>query len=278
MKVHSPNPVIISVIVALVIAMGLFFYKHYYGNYPPSKMQTPTAISGGESPIRSLTTPPVEVKAPPVELPILGSPPKNINSALLELFGEKTLLSLLRINDFINHFVVTVDNLGGPASSIKNWPVEKADGRFQTEIRDGQVVIASGNAQRYQNYVDAIKKIDLPKTAALYFAFYPKIQETYASIGYPDKQFNQRFIQVLDLLIKTPEASEFIPVEMTKVEGPYQFTQPWTHYQFQKSMYEQLTIGQKIMLRLGPQNASAVKAKLKYFRELIDRPIPTIEG
>ena len=275
MKAHSPNPVMIGAIVAIVIAMGLFFYKHYYGNYSPSKIQTPTAISGGESPILSLTAPPVEIKVSPVKLPILSSSPKNINTALLELFGEKTLLSLLRINDFINHFVVTVDNLGGPVSSIEKWPVKKADGRFQTEIRDGQVVIASANAQRYQAYVDAIKKIDLPKAAALYFAFYPKIQETYASIGYPDKQFNQRFIQVLDLLIKTPEASEFMPVEMMKVEGPYQFAQPWTHYQFQNSSYEQLAIGQKIMLRLGPQNESTVKAKLKSFRELINRPIPS---
>jgi hypothetical protein len=267
MKAYSPSPDIIGVVVAIVIAIGLFFYKHYYGNYSPSKIQTPTAISGSENPILSLTAPPIEIKAPPVELPTLGSPPKNINTALLELFGEKTLLSLLKINDFINHFVVTIDNLGGPVSSVEMWPVKKVDGQFQTEV-----------SERYQPYVDAIKKIDPPKAAAIYFAFYPKIQGAYASIGYPDKQFNQRFIQVLDLLIKTPEASELMPVAMMKVEGPYQFIQPWTHYQFQKSIYEQLTIGQKIMLRLGPQNESAVKAKLKYFRELINRPIPARDG
>lgn len=274
MKAYSPNPIIIGAIVAMAIATGLFLYKSYYVQQDPPVVTVPP-IAETQSPALSPGMSSPEAKTTPLELPVLNSPPKNINTALLDLFGEKTLLSLLRISDFINHFVITIDSLGGPASSVEKWPVNKADGRFQTEASNNQTYIASTNAQRYQPYVDVIRKIDLSKAAAIYFAFYPKIQEVYTSIGYPNKEFNQRFIQVLDLLIKTPEASELMPVEMMKVEGPYQFTQPWAHYQFKISTYEQLTIGQKIMLRLGPKNESIVKARLKLFRSLINRPIPS---
>lgn len=215
-----------------------------------------------------------EVILNPSELPKLINPPKNINSALLELFGEKTLLSLLLMGEFINHFVVTVDNLGGPLPSVNKWPVQKVEGQFQTEVKAGKIIISQANASRYQPYVNALINLDLKKAASLYFFFYPKFQATFESIGYPDRQFNQRFIQVLDLLIKTPEASDVILAELIKIEGPYQFTQPWTHYQFEKVNYEQLTIGQKIMMRLGLKNQSIVKTKLKEFRNLIDRPIP----
>jgi haloacetate dehalogenase len=45
------------------------------------------------------------------------------------------------------------------------------------------------------------------------------------------------------------------------------------HAQFETASYEQLAIGQKIMLRLGLKNQSIVKTKLKEFRNLIDRPV-----
>ena len=273
MKKSSTSPTFIIIIAALLIGGALFLYKQRYSLMPSPAAQI-SAIANPTKDIPNTLPALSEVILNPSEFPKLINPPKNINSALLELFGEKTLLSILLMSEFINHFVVTVDNLGGPLSSADKWPVKKVEGQFQTEVKAGKVIISQANASRYQPYVNALINLDLKKAASLYFFFYPKFQATYESIGYPDKQFNQRFIQVLDLLIKTPEPSEVLPVELMKLVGPYQFAQPWTHYQFEKANYEQLTIGQKIMLRLGLKNESIVKAKLKEFRNLIDRPVP----
>jgi hypothetical protein len=272
MKKNSTSPAFIIIIAALLIGGALLLYKlrHVLIPSPSSQM---SAIANPTKDIPNNLPASSEVILNPSELPKLINPPKNINSALLELFGEKTLLSLLLMGEFINHFVVTVDNLGGPLSSANKWPFQKVEGQFQTEVKAGKIIISQTNASRYQPYVNALISLDLKKAASFYFYFYPKFQATYESIGYPDKQFNQRFIEVLDLLIKTPEASEVTPVELMKIAGPYQFTQPWTHYQFETASYEQLAIGQKIMLRLGLKNQSIVKTKLKEFRNLIDRPV-----
>jgi hypothetical protein len=274
MKTNSIGPTTISVIAAILIASALFFYKQYSAQVPATPIQTPAVVNINQDPVMAPPPLTAEVNTEVLELPKPVAPPKNINTALLELFGEKALLSMLSINDFIDHFVVTVDNLGGPAATSDKWPVKKPTGQFQTEMQGKQAVISPSNATRYQPYVTLLNKLDLKKAAELYFGLYPKFQAAYVNIGYPDQQFNQRFIQVLDLLIKTPQASDLIPVEMMKVEGPYQFAQPWAHFQFQKSSYEQLPIGQKIMLRLGPKNEAIVKVKLKEFRALINRPLP----
>lgn len=274
MKTNSIGPATISVIAAILIASALFFYKQYSAEVPATPIQTPAVVNIHQDAV--MAPPPLiaEVKTEALELPKPPAPPKNINTALLALFGEKAMLSMLSINDFIDRFVITVDNLGEPAATSDKWPVKKPLGQFQTEVQGQQTVISPSNAARYQPYVTLLNKLDLKKAAELYFSFYPKFQTAYANIGYPDQQFNTRFIQVLDLLIKTPQAADLMPVEMMKVEGPYQFVQPWAHFQFQKTAYEQLPIGQKIMLRLGPKNEALVKAKLREFRTLINRPVP----
>ena len=274
MKTNSIGPITISVIAAIMIAGALFFYKQYSAKVPATPIQTPAVVNINQDVVMMPPPPLVEEKTEVFELPKPMTPPKNINTALLELFGEKAVLSLLSINEFIDYFVVTVDNLGGPAATSDKWPVKKPLDQFQTESQGQQTVISPTNAARYQPFVNLLIKLDLNKAAEVYFGFYPKFQAAYANIGYPDQQFNQRFIQVLDLLIKTPKGSDLMPVEMMKVEGPYQFVQPWAHFQFQKSTYEQLPIGQKIILRLGPKNEAVVKARLKEFRTLINRPIP----
>ncbi len=274
MKTNSIGPIWISIIAAIMIAGALFFYKQYSAEVPATPIQTPAVVNINQDVVVMPPPPLVEEKTEVLELPKPMTPPKNVNTALLELFGEKAVLSLLSINEFIDYFVVTVDNLGGPAATSDKWPVKKPLDQFQTEVQGQQTVIGRTNAARYQPYVNLLIKLDLNKAAELYFGFYPKFQAAYVNIGYPDQQFNQRFIQVLDLLIKTPKGSDLMPVEMMKVEGPYQFVQPWAHFQFQKSTYEQLPIGQKIMLRLGPKNEAVVKVRLKEFRTLINRPVP----
>ena len=274
MKVNSIGPISIGIIAAILIAGALFFYKQYSAEVPSPQIQIPAIVQIEKEIDLTPSTSIAELKIEARELPVSIAPPKNINTVLLELFGEQAVLSLLSINDFINHFVITVDNLGGPAATSDKWPIKKPEGQFQTETQGQQIIISATNAMRYQAYVNLLARLDLKKAAELYFALYPKFQAAYASIGFPDQQFNQRFIRVLDLLIKTPKATDLMPVEMMKVEGPYQFTQPWAHYQFKKSAYEQLSIGQKIMLRLGPNNESIVKGKLKEFRILINRPVP----
>jgi hypothetical protein len=85
---------------------------------------------------------------------------------------------------------------------------------------------------------------------------YPLFQQQYERLGYPGKYFNDRLMEVIDHLIATPDLAD--PVLLTQTRVLYQFTDP---------RLEQLSAGQKIMIRMGSDNAAKVKAKLREIRE-----------
>lgn len=89
-----------------------------------------------------------------------------------------------------------------------------------------------------------------------YVRFYPLFQQAYANLGAPDRYFNDRVIDVIDHLLRTPDPTQ--PVAVVRDErGRYRFVDP---------ALEGLSVGQKAIVRLGPQQASAVKAQLQRIR------------
>jgi hypothetical protein len=53
---------------------------------------------------------------------------------------------------------------------------------------------------------------------------------------------------------------------MAEVKGPYAPQRPWVHYRFADPELESLAAGQKILLRMGPDNERRLKAKLRELR------------
>ena len=94
-----------------------------------------------------------------------------------------------------------------------------------------------------------------------YTRYYPLIQEAYDELGYKNRYFNDRFISVLDHLLKTPE-----------VVGTIRLVQPKVFYEYADPALESLSAGQKILLRIGPDNTEIVKAKLTEIRKALAEP------
>jgi Protein of unknown function (DUF3014) len=72
-----------------------------------------------------------------------------------------------------------------------------------------------------------------------------------ADLGYPNKNFNDQLNDTLDDLLDTPDIKE--PIKLVQPKFFYQYADPET---------EALSIGEKIMLRLGSKNVKIVKSKL----------------
>jgi len=96
---------------------------------------------------------------------------------------------------------------------------------------------------------------------ATYRRFYPLFQEAFAQLGYPDGYFNDRVVAVIDHLLETPE-----PVE------PIRLVQPHVLYQFADPDLEALSSGQKLLIRMGPDHISRIKAVLSDVRARIAQP------
>jgi len=103
-----------------------------------------------------------------------------------------------------------------------------------------------------------VKAVDAAKLAAVYRRLYPLFQQAYRDLGFPKGYFNDRVVIAIDDLLATPELAEPLRLRQDKVR-----------YQFADPDLDGRSAGQKIMLRIGPENARIVKAKLREFRRAI---------
>ena len=92
----------------------------------------------------------------------------------------------------------------------------------------------------------------------MYRRYYPLFQQSYQRLGYPDAYFNDRLVEVIDLLLSTPTPEE--PVALIRPNVLYEYAEP---------DLEALSSGQKLLLRIGNQHAAEVKAVLRELREHI---------
>ena len=122
------------------------------------------------------------------------------------------------------------------------------------------MVISPGNSARYAAYVRIAQAVNAPKLVDAYVRFYPLFQRAYEELGYPKGYFNDRLIETLDDLLAAPD-----------IKGPIKLTQPKVMYEFADPALEARSAGQKIMIRMGGENAARVKAKLREIRHEVTR-------
>lgn len=195
--------------------------------------------------------------APAAPLPELDNSDAAFGEGLAALFGGR--VSELMVTDrLVRRIVVTVDNLPGERLPWSWAPLRAVGGAFLVEEAEGGFVVAGANSARYQAYVRLVEAVPAQAAVALYSRFYPLFQRAYEELGYPSAYFNDRLVAVIDHLIAAPELA-----------GPIRLVQPKVRYRFADERLEALSAGQKVMLRMGADNAARVKAKLREIRALL---------
>jgi len=228
----------------------------------------PVAAAPSEPAIRH----PIEAAAP-AESP--AAEPVTVESVLTHLFGRKAVLSMFQLDDFPRRLVATVDNLPRTHAPARLWPVNPADGRFTVQ-RSGDIeTVSPDNGMRYTPYVLLIETVDMRQAVGAYRTLYPLLQSAYVDLGYPRGYFNDRLVEVIDHLLATPQPEGPLEVRMTEIKGPVQPERPWVLYEFADPALQSLSVGQKMLLRMGPVNARRVKAKLAEIRRLVTTAAPT---
>jgi hypothetical protein len=129
--------------------------------------------------------------------------------------------------------------------------------------------MAADNASRYAPFVLLVGTLDAGRAAAMYRRLYPLLQQASRELGFGDRSLHDRVIEVIDLLLATPEPAEPPRLQLTQVKGPIPSTRPWVRYQFVDPELESLAAGQKILVRVGPVNERRLKARLAELRAQI---------
>jgi len=199
---------------------------------------------------------------------------EGVTPALARLVGAPAALSLFQLEDFPHRFVATVDNLGRAHAPSLLWPVRPTGNRLAVVERDGRSFLSNDNAARYTPLMLALEKLDTHAAVALYVRLLPLLQQAYEDLGYPKQRFHARLIEVIDLLLATPEPKGPIELTLTEVKGDVPSQRPWVRYEFADRALESASAGQKIMLRVGLANERRLKAKLRELRAELVKPQP----
>ena len=247
----------VALVLGLAVIAALVYYR-WYSQAPAPQPQPPAPAETRPEPE---TTPapkiqyPVEEPAREKPLPELSQSDAAMKEALAGLFGEKTLTEFFYLDYIILRIVVTVDNLPRAKVAQRLIPVKPVAGKFLVTGEEDNLVFNPANYSRYAPYVQLVEAVNVKKLVAVYVHFYPLFQKAYKDLGYPTGYFNDRLVEVIDHLLAAPD-----------VQGPVKLVQPSVMYQFADHELEALSAGQKIMVRMGSENAGKIKAKLKETR------------
>jgi len=183
--------------------------------------------------------------------------------ALAKIAGASAVKEYLLPDSIIRHWVVTIDNLPRQKVAVQKRPIAPVSGSFAADGDELHSTLDAQNYARYQPLVAAAAKLDTQQLTAMYIRFYPLFQQAYQDLGYPNGYFNDRLVQVIDNLLATPQPA-----------GPIMLVRPNVMYTFADPALESRSAGQKLLIRMGPDNAATIKAKLKELRAAITAAPP----
>ena len=192
-------------------------------------------------------------------LPELEQSDAIIVEALRAVLG-KNWKDLLLPDALIRNSVATVDALPRPYLPARIVPIKRVAGAFITEGQGDERAIGAANRDRYNAMVRLIEAVDSARLVDVYREFYPLFQRAYVELGYPSAYFNDRLIEAIDDLLAAPSPAE-----------PIRLVQPKVLYRYADEQLEALSAGQKIMIRIGRDNAEPLKTKLREIRKNLVR-------
>ena len=246
----SPRPGVWYLVAALIIAAAAAGY-HLWRNLatqapPPAASPQPAVKPATRAEAEPAVRFPVEQAAPEAPLPPLQDSDAAMREWISALVGGKTFDALLQSQDLVRRIVATVDNLPRKTVPTRIMAHKPVPGAFAP---------GAGDAQRYTPYVRALESLETPALVTRYRKSYPLFQQAYADLGFPNRYFNDRLVEAIDDLLAAPELA-----------SPPELVQPKVFYQYADPALESHSAGQKLMMRMGAENAAKVKDKLREVR------------
>ena len=221
----------------------------------PTPVAPPVAATPEPMPAEDPIKHPVPTTAAPEKLPPLDESDRPIQGVLRDLLGDEPVEKFVVPEELVRHIVVTIDNLPEQKVAQRLRPVRPVAGMFIAGGTEDEPQLDPTNYARYVTLVQLFKSTDTARLVAAYQRYYPLFQDAYANLGHPPQYFNDRVIEVIDHLLATPE-----------VAGQVALKRPGVLYEYADPDVEALSAGQKVLVRMGGANATAVKDKLKELR------------
>lgn len=260
---------VVAISSIVLLAGGAAEYWYWQNQQPelvyapievPVQKEAPTSSVEDTAPVHPL----ILDNSPPAQqpLPALEESDGFVLEAINTLLSDPDLAKIFISDKLIEKFVASIDNLPSKSLPVKVMPIKTASGIMITTGSESALAISPQNAERYAPYIKVLNGADTKQLVQLYLHLYPLMQQAYEDLGYPDKYFNDRLIEVIDHLLDAPDLT-----------GEIRLVQPLVVYKFAEPELEKSSIGQRIMMRIGSQNEAVVKAKLRDIKQELQNHI-----
>jgi hypothetical protein len=193
----------------------------------------------------------------PVELPGLNDSDAFVLARMSAFETGTALLNLVTSEEVLRRFVVFVDNVAEGNLPQLDYPIRRLQQNVAVrEVDTNLYEMQTVSYQRYTALIDGLAAVDPDVAVPLYRLVKPLLQEAYAEIGYPNRDFDATLLRAIDTVINARTA-----------EGPFQLVKPRVMYLYADSEIESYSPVEKQLLRMGPQNAEKLKLALAQYRE-----------
>jgi hypothetical protein len=253
------KPIIgVAALIFVLAATGVYYLRSRH--QPLTAEPSPAAAPAG-APEPGIAHPVPEGAgdaASAAPLPELAGSDAPLRDALSQISSADAVKDFLVPQDLIRKLVVTIDNLPRQKVAVDKRPANPVGGAFLANGDELHATLDQRNFERYKPMIAVVKRLDAQQLGALYIHYYPLFQQSYQNLGYPNGYFNDRLVEVIDNLLATPDLKE--PVELVRPNVMYIYADP---------ALEKRPAGQKLLIRMGPENAKVIKAKLTELRAAI---------
>jgi hypothetical protein len=270
----AKGKIIGAIVVVVVVALAAWWYFSHvpgvdfsrHGPAPAEPASASTAPPQIEHPISEAQTTPAPATTAP--LPALDASDDAVARALAEIPGAGELGKLLVTRALVPHLVATVDALPRHTIGSSILPLKTPSGAFAVDTSGDQPTIGADNYARYDPYMKIVEGVDPRTLVTWYVRWYPLFQQAYRELGYPKGYFNDRLLAAIDNMLAAPNVQR--PPKLVATQNG--------HYVFADPTWEALSVGQKLMIRIGPDHEREMKSRLRSIRALLLGKAPALRG
>jgi hypothetical protein len=169
-----------------------------------------------------------------------------------ELSSNPKLVAWLANEDLVRRFVAAVDNVANGISPTTQLDFMRPKGKFKVVEKSGLTLIDPSSYDRYDLATQIFVSLDTEGAVTLYRELEPLIDEAYREISPPGSRFSDRLETAVEHLLAAPPP-----------EGNPRVERKVVTYVYADPTLEGLSSAQRQLLRMGPDNVTQIRAKLR---------------
>lgn len=220
----------------------------------PAPEPTATEPTPSAAPAPQPTAPPAP---PPVKLPPLDRSDPDVIGFLLDV-SDGGFKDWLIQEHLIRKFVRAMNALEEGKLVSQYRPFNDPKTPFSaTATTDDAWQIDPQNYQRYTPYLESLEQVGPEQLVKIYRRYYPLLQQAFEELGVKKGDFEDVTIRALTRITKAP---------MPPMEAA--LSRPSVTYRFSAAEFEQRSAVEKLLFRMGPENAQRLK---KLAEDMLDQ-------